>query len=222
MKRITQRSGPAALVVLVVLAVSTLAQPALAHERREVGNYVFVVGFGEEPAFSNEKNSVGLTLTERQGREEKPVVEGADLEVEVVFGEERMTLPIEPRFVVGAFGEPGDYGAFFFPSRPGTYSFHFTGTIGGQEIDETFTSGPETFNDVEDLAAVSFPAQDPTTAQLADRLDRESSRVSQAVGQASNDADLAQILAYVGIGLGAFGLATAAASLARRKRAAVP
>lgn len=43
----------------------------------------------------------------------------------------------------------------------------------------TFISGPDTFNDVQDISEQSFPAQDPSTGELAERLERELARVNE-------------------------------------------
>jgi hypothetical protein len=170
--------------------VAATAGPASAHEGREVGDYLFVVGFGEEPAFAGEPNRVQLIITEA-GTEE-PFVDLSDtLQVEISFGDESVEMVIEPEFVVGAFGEPGDYGANFVPSRPGQYSFRFFGRVGQQEVDETFTSGPETFNDVEDPAETMFPVQDPSVGELADRLEREIARLTESNGELAAQLDSA-------------------------------
>src|SRR6478735_9175556 len=57
----------------------------------------------------------------------------------------------EPAYVeVGGDGTPGDYRAWFIPSQPGPYTFHFTGSVRGTKIDESLTSGPTTFDEVQD------------------------------------------------------------------------
>ncbi len=38
------------------------AAPASAHEERKVGNYMFHVGFGDEPAYAGAKNSVQVLI----------------------------------------------------------------------------------------------------------------------------------------------------------------
>lgn len=208
-------------VVVVLGSMATLvmvAWPVSAHERRDVGDLHFVVGFGTEPAFSGQPNSAELILTE--GPNERPVVDGVDLQIEILFGEESMTLEMSPSFVVGVFGEPGDYEAHFLPTRPGEYTFLFTGTVGRQEIDESFTSGPETFGPMEDPGTISFPAEDPTSAELADRLDRETARLAAEAQSARDDADLARMLALVAIIVGGVALVAGVAlgALALRKR----
>ena len=114
-----------------------------------------------------------------------------------------------PFFEVGESGIPGDYRAFFFPTLAGTYSFHFTGSIKNQQVDETFTSGPSTFSDVVDPSSVEFPAKDPTAGELAQRAQRDSTRIDQAKAEALAAADRASsahTLAVVGVAVGALGL----------------
>ena len=190
-----------------------VAGPASAHERREVGQQVFVVGFGEEPAYAGQPNSVQLRLSDLKDR---PVTDlGDSLSVEVVFSDQRTKLSLEPRFVVGVFGEPGDYRAYFVPSRPGRFTFHFSGTVKGQQVDETFTSGPKTFDDVQDPEAQMFPVRDPTTGQLAERLDREVARLER-----SNDNDgVARGFGIAGVAVGLVAVVVALVTLRRRTRA---
>lgn len=185
-----------------------IAGPAAAHETREVGDLTMTVGFGTEPAFENESNAASLSLS----RGGEPVVEGVELEIEVAFGEEATTMALEPAFVVGAFGEPGLYEADFIPTRPGQYAFRFTGTIGGTEIDEEFTSGPDTFSDVNARAEASFPAADPSNAELAERLEQESARVRDLAAAAAADASAANTLALIALIVG--GVAVAGVLLA--------
>jgi len=207
-------------LLLALAAAATLAAPASAHERREVGGILMVVGFGIEPAFAYYPNSVELSLTRENNQQ--PVVEGVDLEVEVSFGEESTTMDVEPGFVVGAFGEPGTYGADFIPSRPGPYTFRFTGAIGDQGIDESFTSGPETFSEASDPAEVSFPARDPSNAELADRIESESASFASSVAGAADEAENARAMATIALIAGIVGavLGLGGIVLGLRKRSA--
>jgi hypothetical protein len=211
---------------LVVTMLVLLAGPAAAHEARHVGGLDLVVGFGQEPAYAGQPNSVELLLSAGGN----PVTDlGDTLTVSVGFGDQSKDLSVEPFFEVGEFGTPGDYRAWFIPTRAGQYSFHFTGTIRGTKIDETFTSGPKTFGDVENPTDAEFPVQDPTNGELADRIDREIPRleaavtdvktsVDRSVGSAADDASSARTLALVGVALGALGLIAAIAAIAMTRR----
>jgi hypothetical protein len=212
------------LVGLMAAIITTLvvgpAGPALAHEERRVGKYHFAVGFGDEPAYAGQKNSVQLILA---GPKDQPVVDLTDtLKVEVMFGGLKQELPLQPDFEVGEFGNPGDYRAWFFPTRAGAYTFHFFGTIKGQSVDESFTSSPTTFAEVTDPSQVEFPVKDPTVAQVAQRIDREFPRVSTALADqgrsAKKSANSAKTIGYVGLGVGIMGVILAIAALAMGRR----
>jgi hypothetical protein len=210
---------------LAGLLIPLLASPASAHEVKTVGKYQFVVGFGDEPAYAGEKNSVQLILADAN---DKPVTDLTDtLKVEVTTGTaEPLQLAMEPYFEVGEFGTPGDYRAFFIPTAPGSYSFHFTGTIKSQRIDQTFTSGPQTFSDMQDPAQVQYPVKQPTGGQLATRADRETARINEALtaerDQANDDASSARTLAIIGLVVGLLGLVAGTVALMRGRRSAPP
>lgn len=175
MRPATAAQGARVGAVIALLAALTWAgtQPAAAHESREVDRFTFVVGFIAEPAYTYVPNAVSLSITETES--EEPFEDlGDSLQVDVTFGEETFTSTLRPQF-----GEPGLYRADFVPSRPGQWTFHFYGTVGDVQVDETFISGPETFNDVQSLSEESFPAQDPSVGELAERLDQELARMNE-------------------------------------------
>ncbi len=219
------RTNAFRLAVLTAALVLLPASPAVAHEDREVGDYMFVVGFGNEPAYAGIPNSVELLLFDQAGEPVTDLREG--LEVEVGFGDQTASYPIEPFFEVGEFGTPGDYRAWFIPTRPGGYSFHFTGEVNGQRVNEAFTSGEKTFDDVLDPTDVEFPVQDPTVGQLSGRIEREVPRLESAIADvranaaaASDDASSATTFAIVALVVGALGLIVGIASVIRGRRVA--
>lgn len=208
-------------VLLVAVGATLLtiaaASPASAHERRTVGAVQFVVGWGDEPSYSGFKNSVQLTLSEANGG--PPITDlGDTLRVEVIKGSDRTNVPLRANFRVGAFGTPGDYRAWLAPTRPGTYTFHVTGSIRGQQVDESFTSSPTTFNDVEDVTAIQFPAKDPSTGQLATRIDRAVPRLEDDVDGARRTAVAGAILGLLGLAAGGAALVLSARGRARQQR----
>lgn len=151
---------------VVAGCVAALPLAAAAHETREVaGEYQFVVGFLEEPAFVGDRNGLSLEVTVPEAEEASPAaggemdhhggagVEGlaGTLRAEVIYGEESMELELSP-----AFGEPGAYRSVFFPTAEGDYTFRIFGEIDGVAVDESFTSGPETFAAVE--PRLEFPS----------------------------------------------------------------
>ncbi len=217
-------SMAAAIGLTGMLMTFTSAGPASAHEARKIGKYDVEVGFGDEPAYTGDKNSVQLLLNEAN---DKPVVDlGDTLKVDITTGSstddtQKLSMTMQPNFEVGGDGTPGDYRAWFVPTAPGPYTFHFTGSIKGQKVDEKFTSSPTTFDEVQDPAQVEFPIKDPTTGQLTARVDRETQRLNTALAdarrQAKDEAGTALLIAIVGVVVGVLGLA--AAGYALRKRA---
>jgi hypothetical protein len=209
-----------ALAVAVVAAVALMAPPAVAHEHRDLGRgYSAVVGWLNEPAFEGYVNAVQLIL-EHGDHESAEPVEGAELEVVVIFGDQDGETTTDPLPLEPAFGAPGEYHASVIPTRSGTYTFHVTGTIQGDvEMDELFTSGEDTFGDIEASSTFEFPAQDPSRGELAQRAEQIDERLADAraeVAAANDAADQAKLFGYAGLGLAAIALLVA---LLRRPKA---
>jgi hypothetical protein len=221
--------GIAAAILAGVLALP--APAALAHEGRSQGELEMEAGFGTEPAYAGQPNSVQLILV----HDGEPVVDlGDTLDVEVSFGDQTQQFTLEPNFAVGEFGDPGDYRAWFIPTRAGRYTFHFRGTIQGEEVDQTFTSGPRTFGDVDDPKQIEFPVQDPTNGELAERIDQEVPRLTAATEEvrtvagaaadgaqsAGDDASSAKTFAILALAVGVLGVLLAAGALFARRTTA--
>ena len=172
----------AAAILLVVLAAAT---SAAAHETKAVGGVKLTVGWGDEPAFSGFKNFVEVDVVDGAGQ---PVTDlgGGALSADVSFGDEHIPLALLP-----ARGEPGKFRAWLVPTRPGTYSFHITGTIKGQPIDMMSTCSDTTFACVADVSDIQFPIKDPSAGQLADRISRELPRAEAAMTAAGGARTLA-------------------------------
>jgi hypothetical protein len=220
-------SGFSFVAASALTLVMLTAAPAFAHEGRKLGDLEMEVGWGTEPALAGQPNSA-LILLVHHG---EPVVDlGDTLEFEVTFGDQTQEFPIEPFFEPGEFGTPGDYRAWFIPTRPGQYTFHFFGTIDGEEVDETFTPGPGGFEEVESPQSIQFPEQEPTTGELAERIDREVPRLTSSIGDvqatantAADDASSAKTFGLIGVIVGAVGLLVAIVALvASRRRAKEP
>jgi len=173
-----QRLGRAA-VLGAALTMMLSVGTTVAHGGREVGEYSFTVGFLDEPV---------------EGLEET-------LKAEVIFNDQRRDLPISP-----AFDDPGAYRSVFFPTAAGPYTFRVFGTIEGTEIDESFTSVIDDFNEVQDVTGGQFPVVLPAAGDTA--------RDATAGADAAGTATLALVVGGAGLlaGLVALGL-----TLARRR-----
>ena len=186
-------------VLGALVALALIAAPVAAHEQRTVGEFDFVVGFIGEPVFTGQKSGLEFSVTSG----ETPV-EGLEstLEAEVIYQAQSRALTISPRF-----GEPGWYQSVFFPTAPGPYTFHIFGTIDGTEVDESFTSSPDGFSEVEDQAGGQFPVQYAAPVDVA----RDAETGAEAAGTAT-----------IALGLGGagllVGLVALGISLAGRRR----
>ena len=220
MSRLRLGAGASAGALLAGLAAFTFltATPAFAHEQRTVGAYQLTVGWETEPTYTGVPNAVEMFVHDASG---KPVDDlGPNgLKVQVIFG----TQTSDPLAMEGSFdpdtglGLHGQYLASIIPTAPGDVTFHFTGDINGQKIDEKFTSGPTTFNTVSDPTSVQYPNKVPTNGALADSINRINPRVGQAQATATaakSSASSAKTLAIVAAVIGAIGLVLGGAALA--------
>jgi len=196
---------------------------ALAHEHRAVGNYEFVVGWLNEPALAYEPNGLSLRITlfangvpaeeSEEAEAEGQPVEGLEetLEAEIIAGGGAQTraLTLEP-----AFNDPGHYESVIIPTVPGDYTFRVFGDLEGQEIDESFVSGPETFSVIEDVGELQFPEELPSNAELQTEVDALGNGDSSS---ASSSDDTARILGIIGIIVGVIGLGAGGLAVASRR-----
>jgi hypothetical protein len=218
-----------------VLLAALAAAPASAHAEKKAGRYSFVVGFGDEPAFAGQPNSLQVIIS-RDGRPATDLAGRLDrLQAHAYYGTkadpklDMIALPLEPHFGDG-WGTPGDYRSFFVPTQAGAYTIHLQGRLGAQKVDLVIPSGPDTFSNVNDPAKTAFPAvKDPSTGQLAQRLDREATRLSATVqtmssaqGAVEDQAGQARLLALGGLLVGVLGLVVGGLALARARRPSAP
>lgn len=223
-RRITLAAAIAGVLVLP-------ASPALAHGDVASGGLDLTIGFAHEPAFASQPNAVQLVV-EHDG---EPVIDlrPGDVQVEISYGDDTSEpMNLSPAFFFEGgrlvSGEAGDYRADFVPSQPGRYTFHVTGTIEGEEVDEEMTSGPQTFATVEDASSMTFPAVEaPSIDEIVTRIDAESTRAADGVAaaeaaaaSAEEAASSARTVGMVGIALGAIGIVAAIAALASSRRKA--
>lgn len=190
-------------VGLMLLALVAYVGTASAHEHREVGDYEITIGFKGEPALVGQPNGLDLRVAKGHGDDGTPVEGLAEtLQAEIRYGDQSMPLTLR-----GVWNTPGAYTADVIPSAVGAYTFHISGTIEGTEIDETFTSGPETFSEVGGVEALTFPAAGAADAEA-----------DSAVQDAQDDADSARMLATIAIAVGAAGLALGVIGMAAARR----
>jgi hypothetical protein len=196
---------------------------ALAHEHRVIGNYELTVGWTGEPAYAYEPNALDLRVelfpngvpTEEEEEagtaEEGQPVEGLEetLQAEVIAGggAETRALTLEP-----AFRDPGAYESSILPTVPGDYSFRIFGEIDGTQIDETFSSGPETFSSIEDPQTIEFPE-----VLAAPAVEGDTSSSDSSSSDSSSSDDTARLLGIVGIIVGILGASAGVIAIASRR-----
>ena len=212
-----RRSLTAALTAVILFAaLAVLAAPALAHETASAGDLALEVGWGTEPAYVGQLNSVQLIVT--HAADGDPINDpGARLTAAVSYGDQSQEFPLAPTYDAEAgTGTPGEYAALVIPTAPGDYTFHITGTVEGVKVDVEVASSPKTFSPVEDASAAQFPVKVPGTEQVAQKLDAELARVA-TTDDVSAEVSSAKTLGYVGIAVGAVGVVLAVVALLRRR-----
>jgi hypothetical protein len=220
------RAKLAAAAILAVAALMLVPGVASAHEEADVGPIHMEVGFGTEPAYAGQPNSVQLILSRHDGAD--PILDlGDSLSVHVSFGENVTdAFPIVPNFEPGGDGIQGDYRAWFVPTQAGSYTFRFIGTVDGTKIDKAFIAGLTTFSVVEDMSSITFPkVAFPANSELATRIDQESARTQSAIAavtsgiiDANDAAGSAKTVGIIGIAVGAIGLIVGGVALAAARK----
>ncbi len=194
------RSGMVGAVAVIVATAWTV--PALAHVSfdTEDGRYAVQVGFQNEPAYLGQPNALFVKVSAYASGGGEPVDGVADtLAAEVEKDGQTRELALVPQ------GE-GEYLGVFHPTALGDYTFRISGEIEGSPVEIEETSSPTTFNPVEPLAAVQFPQELPSTADLA----------AQAA-TADATAATARTFGIAGVAIGALGVVLAGAALARKR-----
>lgn len=192
----------AAAACAVAACLFLVAAPALAHEERTVAGYNMEVGFINEPVFVGDKSGLEFSVM----KDDQPVT-GLEqtLTAQVTYQGQSRDLPLEARD-----DSPGWYQSVFIPTAAGPYTFHISGSINGTAVDESFTSSPTGFDEVQEASAGEWPNQLPTTTEL--------SATAQKGADAAGTATIALGIGIVGVVIGILGLGVALAG--RRKAAA--
>ena len=120
------------------------------------------------------------------------------------------------------FGDDGHYLAEFLPTAPGDYRFRFFGSIKGTEINETFDSGPGTFDTVIASDAIQFPVVLESNREIQNATQGALDAVQDIeteLNATSSTASIGMILGIVGMSFGVIAAATSifAITIARRR-----
>jgi hypothetical protein len=192
-----------AIALLASGALALLAAaPVAAHQEVQFQDYALEVGFINEPVYVGDKSGLEFSVS----KNDTPVT-GLEqtLRAQVSYQGQARDLQIN-----GISEDSDFYRAYFIPTAAGPYTFHISGTIEGAAFDQSFTSGPDTFNEVQEAQSGEFPVQLPTLAELQ--------ATAQKGADAANQVTIALVLGGAGVLLGLAGIGLALA--ARRRPAA--
>jgi hypothetical protein len=180
------------ILSLLLAALAVFVQQALAHARTEIGPYVVVIGWVDEPPVVGQRNALYLEVS----RDGEPVtgVE-ATLDAEIGYGGRTMRANLNPAEV------PGTYTATFVPTVRGQYDVRLFGAIEDTAVDQVVQ--PE---EVGDGAMLYFPEPLPDSRAL-----------QQQVEQLESDLSTARILTLVALAAAVAAVALGALSLARKR-----
>jgi hypothetical protein len=188
-------------VIVLLCALISAPSLALAHERRTIGSgkYDVVVGWDAEPAYVGQKNAASIRISKAGTNPAEPVV-GAEKTLKVDIRQGATTRTFALRAV---FGQPGYYGADIVPTRAGDYVWTFTGSIGDDQINETFDSADGKFDGVQAASALEFPLAAPDPAELATELQttRNAGQMGQTLGLAGLVVGVLGLFAAIGVWL---------------------
>jgi hypothetical protein len=201
------RSGRLAALAAIAALVALLATPALslAHERRTIdgGKYDVVVGWDTEPAFVNQHNAAGIRISKAGTNPAQPVTDADQtLQLQIQQGAQSQQFPLR-----AVFGQPGYYVADIVPTRAGDYVWTFSGTLGGDQINETFDSADGKFDSVAATSGIEFPIAAPDPDQVNAQLQAADATTQRAL-----------TVAYIGAGLGVLGCVLAILAWLSRPR----
>ena len=144
---------------------------------------------------------------------------GATLEMELTH---LSTSTSKSMQLTEMFDDPGHYVAEFVPTAPGDYRVRFFGSIEGNAIDETFDSGPDTYDTVIASDAIQFPVVLESNREIQNATRGALDAVQDLeidLEATSSDASTGMIIGIVGIVFGAIatGISIFAITIARRR-----
>jgi len=204
---------------LLLLLISGFIVSASAHTVDSVGNYRLEIGWMNEPVVSGETNAIelyvsplkpGLDLKEQIFENGVSDLEKS-LKVQLVFKEDKITLPLDPDHNI-----PGKYYAYVNPTVAGFYQANILG-----DIEDTRVSLSMHPPKVDERGYIEFPeSSDLTLNQVIDghtTLLGEVNDLKESVSELEKS-NQQMNMGYAGIALGIVGITIAAVALAKSKK----
>jgi hypothetical protein len=178
-------------LAMTVAGLLAIAIPSVteAHILKNFGSYSVALGWAVEPTYVGQINAVQVVIKDQTGKAVTDLADG-DLKVVVsIGGQQSSALTLINKFDPDTgLGIPGDYEAPIMPTTPGDYTFHLTGSIHGQAIDETATSSDSTFNSAIEATDIQFPNKLPSLTEITTSLDRINARLAASPAPAASSA----------------------------------
>ncbi len=227
-------TGVLLLLVATTVFVSPLGiRPAEAHITKVFGNYLVEIGWDNEPSYTGLVNGAQVTIKKGSGDTAQPVINALkDLQISVKYGTITKPLDFLPSGTVD-----GQYHAVLIPTRVGTYSLVFAGTVEGQAINAEIP-----LDDVASVDSLNFPPSSGSSSsdttnmgqvgslinQLtsdiedaknnADAASKSVSNVVQSFQQVKDTTDRLYMIGMTGIGIGIAGIVIAVIAITRNKQ----
>jgi hypothetical protein len=208
-------------------------KPAEAHITKVFGNYLVQVGWDNEPVYTGLVNAAQVTIKKGSGDSAKPVINALkNMQISVKYGGVSKPLDFLPSSTVD-----GQYHAPLIPTRVGTYSLVFKGTVEDQAIDTEIA-----LDDVASVDALNFPSSTSSSSdnsasvgqisslanQLtndieeaknsADAAAKSVSNVAQSFQEIKDTTDKLYLISMTGIGIGIAGIVIAVIAINRNKQ----
>lgn len=221
------------LVATTVFVSPFSIKPAEAHITKVFGNYLVEIGWDNEPVYTGLVNGAQVTIKKGSGDTAQPVINALkDLQISIKYGTITKPLDFLPSSTVD-----GQYHAVLIPTRIGTYSLVFSGTVEGQAIN---TEIP--LDDVASVDSLNFPSSSGSSSsdttnmgqmgtlinQLtsdiedaknnADAASKSVSNVVQSFQQVKDATDRLYMIGMTGIGIGIAGIVIAVIAITRNKQ----
>jgi hypothetical protein len=234
MTRINQILVPTVFLIILaaMIFVSPLSvKPAEAHITKVFGNYLVEVGWNNEPVYNGLVNAAQVTIKKGSGDSAKPVINALkDIQISIKYGGIVKPLDFLPSSTVD-----GQYDSPFIPTRVGTYSLVFKGSVEGQAIDTEIA-----LDDVASVDALNFPPSTGSTDNAnvgqigtildqltndiedaknnADAAAKSVSNVAQSFQQVNDSLDRLYMISMTGIGIGIAGIVIAVIAINKNKK----